>query len=92
VTRHTLTFAIDVPSTQKATALREKLAEVLAEDGDVTLVNRTSSADEQTFRVLGVDGTEPFDVTVSAADKEAARSAVEGKGKSKVVAAVLPMP
>jgi hypothetical protein len=92
MTRHTLTYSIDVPSTQKATALRERLAEVLEEDEDVTLINRTSSEDEQTYRVLGVDGTKPFDETVSAKDKDAARSTVEGKGKSKVVAAVLPMP
>jgi hypothetical protein len=92
LSRHTLTFAIDVPSTQKATALREKLAEVLAEDGDVTLVNRMSSADEQTFRVLGVDGTERFEEQVTAKDVAAAEAKAVGSSKSKLVAIVLPMP
>lgn len=85
-----LNFRVDVDSTQKLTALREKLAAELADDPDVSLIDTNSACDTQTFRVIGVDTStkEPFNVTVEATDKDDATAQVVGSSKTKIVAEV----
>ena len=89
---HTLTFRIEDASPQKAAALREKLAELLEEDPDVTLVNRMSSPDTQTYRVVGVNtaDNQPFDERVEAKDEDDARK--QAGTKTRVVALIAPLP
>lgn len=90
MTRHTLTFAIEAPSIQKATALRDKLAEALTGDEDVTLLNKAVAQDTQSYRVLGVDTSAKaaFDEVVEAADEDAARAEIVGSSTTKIVAQV----
>jgi hypothetical protein len=87
---HTLSFTIDTTSTQKATALRDRLADELEQDEDVTLVNKALAQDTQRFRVLGVDTSakESFDENVDAVDEDDAKGQVVGKSKTKIVAQV----
>lgn len=79
----TLTHRIEVPSMQKATAMREKCAALLDEDDDVTVINSMASKESKTFTVVGVDSKskEPFEETVEAEDEEDARAQVATETK-----------
>ncbi|MEJ7787694.1 MAG: hypothetical protein WKF96_23070 [Solirubrobacteraceae bacterium] len=51
----TLTHRIEVASTQKLTALRDQLANLLTEDPSVTLIASSSARDTTTYTVTAVD-------------------------------------
>lgn len=86
----TLTFDVEVPSVQKATALRDKHAELLREDPDVTVINEAMAQRSRRYKVVGVDtsGKQPFSETVEAEDEEKAKALAIGKSQTKVVAEV----
>jgi hypothetical protein len=86
----TLTFRIDTTSTQKATALRDKCADYLAEDDQVTVIHAGMAQDTQTFEVVGVDtaGKKPFKERTEAKDEDEAEAKVVGGSKTMVVAEV----
>lgn len=86
----TLTFGVDVSSPQKAAALRDKCAEWLNEDDDVTVISQSMSQDTHAFKVVGVDTSnkQPFVEHVEDTNQENAGKQVVGSSKSKVVAEV----
>lgn len=51
----TLSYRIEVDSTQKATALRDQLASLLTEDPDTTLIAASQARDSETYTVTAVD-------------------------------------
>lgn len=85
-----LTYLIEVPSIQKATAVREKCADYLAKDDQVEVVSSSQAQTTHRFEVLGVDTTSkrPFKEQTEAKDAEQAEANVIGSSKSKVAAEV----
>lgn len=86
----TLTFDVEVASTQKATALRDKLAAELDADTDVTLTHQSMAQRSARFKVIGVDVAtkSPFAETVEAADADDAKQQAIGNSKTRIVAEV----
>lgn len=76
-----LTYRIDVDSTQKAIAIRDKLASLLDEDEDTTLINSTSAQALTEYTVKGVDTktSKPFEETVEAESADQAEEQVVSK-------------
>lgn len=79
----TLNFRIDCSSSQKASALRDKLAAQLADDPDVQVIASTTARETQDYEVLAVDlATEEVTTeTVEATSEEDAREKAEVVGK-----------
>lgn len=76
-----LTHRIEAETPQKATALRDKLASLLDEDEDTTLINSTSVQALTTYTVKGVDTktSKPFEQEVEAESAELAEQQVVSK-------------
>lgn len=74
-----LTYRIDTSSIQKATALRDKLAELLNGDEEVAVVHQGSSQVTDTYEVIGVDTAtkQPFRELVEAKSEEDAEAQAE---------------
>lgn len=91
--RVTITHLVEVPSTQKATALRDKCAALLEEDADTTVITSNGSTNARSYRVVGVDTTskKPFGEVVEADDPEGAAAQVVDGSKDRVVAEVTPL-
>ena len=87
VTDYLLTFKLTTTSVQKATALREKAAALLAEDPDCKVISSAQAQDTHAYEVLGVDtaGRKPFKERTEAKDPEEAEAKVVGESKTKVV-------
>ena len=86
--RVVITYALEVPSLQKAVALRDRLEEQITEDEDVSVVAKSASQGTFLYEVLGVDTDKDkaFRTQVEATDPEDAAERV-AKG-TKVVAGV----
>lgn len=86
----TITHRVQVPSTQKAIALRDRCARALDEDEDATLISSSMAPDTTTFTVTGVDtaSKEPFKERVEAKDAEDAGVQAVGSSKTRIVAEV----
>lgn len=90
MTEFLLTHKIDASSIQKATALREKVSQVLGEEAEVAVISSSVGQLTQAFEVVGVDTAEkkPFTERVEAKDQHEAEEKVATK--TKVVAEVRP--
>jgi hypothetical protein len=79
----TLSFRVDASSSQRAVVLRDRLAALLEDEDEVTLISASQAQDSSTYTVTGVDTAtkEPFADTVEASDADAAREAVATKTK-----------
>ena len=88
--RFTITHHVDVPSPQKATALRDKCATYLTDEEQITVITSSMAQETKSFRVRGVDvqGKKPFDRRVEAKSLEEAKRSVESN--TMIVAAVDP--
>jgi hypothetical protein len=77
--KYQLTIQVEVASSQKATALRDKLADIAQQDEDVAVLGWGASQETRTFEVIGVDldTEEPFTEQVEAEDEEAAREQIK---------------
>lgn len=84
-------FSFTVPNitAQRATAIRDKIAQRLGEDS-VTVTALAMARTTETYRVIGVDtaDSQVFDETVEATDKQAATDQVVGAITTRVVAMV----
>jgi len=83
------TFTVLNISPQKATAIRDRLADKLNDDV-VTVQSLGFSRTTATYRVIGVDtaNSAVFDESTEATDKQAAAQQVVGSSTTKVVALV----
>lgn len=83
------TFTVPGITAQKATAIRDGIAQRLGEDL-VTVTALTMARTTSSFRVLGVDTatSQVFDEKVEAADRQSARDLVVGSSSTMVVAMV----
>lgn len=94
--RVTITHTIETTSVQKATALREKMAELLADDPDAALIAANTKQDTQTYHVVGYDvfKEESFEEDVEATDSQDAQDQVTTDSKRVVIVgpASMPMP
>ena len=84
----TITHQVEVSSIQKATALRDKVNELLGEDEEVFVIDSHSAQDQPIFTVTGVDTKtkEPFTEQIEAEDEDDAK--VQAETGDRVVARV----
>lgn len=82
---YTLTYKIEVGSAQKATAVRDAVAEHIEQMDDVEVRLSSMGRSMPEWNVVGVDTTskQPFTESVEAETEEEAKAKVEGAGKSK---------
>lgn len=88
----TLTFGLDVPSVQKATAIREKCAAWLDADPDVAVISSNSGTDELPFTVVGAIRGRPDDTwreVVHAPTGTEAKAKALAEDKQRTVTAVM---
>lgn len=83
------TFTVQGITPQRATAIRDKLAQRLGDD-QIQVQTIGFSRTTNTYRVIGVDTTDKtvFEQTVEAVDQAAATQQVVGSSTTKVVATV----
>lgn len=83
-----LTHRIEASSTQRAVALRDKVAELLEAEDEVTVISSSQAQDDDAeFMVSGFDleADAPFTQTVTAASADAAEAAVATETKKVAV-------
>ena len=85
-----LTYKLSTTSPQKAALLRDRAADWLNEDPEVTVTSSSSSQVTRSFEVIGVDTSnkKPFKERTEAKDEEEAVVNVVNADKAKVVAEV----
>jgi hypothetical protein len=81
-----ISHRVEVPSIQKATALKEKCVELLTKDEDVQVIASNVAQDSATYRVVGFDvaADDRFDETVEARSKDEASEMVATDDKKVV--------
>ena len=83
------TFTVPNITAQRATAIRDRIAQRLGEES-VEVTALAMARTTETYRVIGVDTADStvFDETVEAADRQSARDQVVGSSSTMVVAMV----
>jgi hypothetical protein len=88
---YSFTFQVRSITPQRATAIRDKLAQRLA-DTDITIINVNFARNTTTYKVIGVDTntSEVFEDTIEATDPQDAEQQAIGTSTTKVVAVTQP--